>query len=167
MKRLFSILTAAALLVFTACGSPPSAETPESAEGQQIRLTVGDIQIDITLNGSQAAAALVQMLPLELTLIERNYFAKGMLLPDPLPDTEQTTRAYAVGDLGYWADGQNLAIFYDDIFALTSVPIIPLGRAETVRNSYPIFLGQRRWNCCRTQRRSRWTEYPCVADESG
>lgn len=126
MKRLFSILTAAALLVFTACGSPPSAETPESAEGQQIRLTVGDIQIDITLNGSQAAAALVQMLPLELTLIERNYFAKGMLLPD----TEQTTRAYAVGDLGYWADGQNLAIFYDDIFALTSVPIIPLGRAE-------------------------------------
>lgn len=130
MKRLFSILTAAALLVFTACGSPPSAETPESAEGQQIRLTVGDIQIDITLNGSQAAAALVQMLPLELTLIERNYFAKGMLLPDPLPDTEQTTRAYAVGDLGYWADGQNLAIFYDDIFAQTSVPIIPLGRAE-------------------------------------
>lgn len=92
MKRLFSILTAAALLVFTACGSPPSAETPESAEGQQIRLTVGDIQIDITLNGSQAAAALVQMLPLELTLIER----------------------------------------------------------KTVRNSYPIFLGQRRWNCCRT-----------------
>lgn len=150
MKRLFSILTAAALLVFTACGSPPSAETPESAEGQQIRLTVGDIQIDITLNGSQAAAALVQMLPLELTLIERNYFAKGMLLPDPLPDTEQTTRAYAVGDLGYWADSQNLAIFYDDILHRPLYRSFRSVGRKTVRNSYPIFLGQRRWNCCRT-----------------
>ena len=54
-----------------------------------------------------------------------------MLLPAPLPDTEQTTREYAIGDFGYWADGQNLAIFYDDRMPQTSVPVIPLGHADS------------------------------------
>lgn len=78
-----------------------------------------------------AACIAALMLALEMELIERAYFAKGMLLPSPLPDTEETTREYAVGDLGYWADGQNLAIFYDDWMTQTSVPVIPLGHADS------------------------------------
>ena len=103
----------------------------ESAEGRVVKMTVGETEIYITLNDSQAATALAQMLPLEMELIERAYFAKGMLLPSPLPDTEETTREYAVGDLGYWADGQNLAIFYDDWMPQTSVPVIPPGHADS------------------------------------
>ena len=116
-------IAALMLALLTACGATEATTTRaaapedtilESAEGRVVKMTAGETEIYITLNDSQAAASLVQMLPLEMELIERAYFAKGMLLPAPLPDTEQTTREYAIGDLGYWADGQNLAIFYDD-----------------------------------------------------
>ena len=108
-------IAALMLALLAACGAPESTttQTPapgdtilESAEGRVVKMTVGETEIYITLNDSQAAAALAQMLPLETELIERAYFAKGMLLPSLLPDTEETTREYAVGDLGYWADGQ-------------------------------------------------------------
>ena len=114
-------IAALMLALLAACGAAETTQAPapgdtilESAEGRVVKMTADKTEIYITLNDSQAAAALAQMLPLETELIERAYFAKGMLIPSPLPDTEQTTREYAIGDLGYWADGQNLAIFYDD-----------------------------------------------------
>ena len=106
-------------------------ETRESAEGKQIRLTSENSEVIVTLNDSAAAADLVEMLPLELTLIERNNFAKGMNLPQTLTVDQPTTREYQVGDFGYWDDGPDLAIFYDDIYEQTIVPIIPLGHAES------------------------------------
>ena len=133
-------IAALMLALLAACGATEATTTQaaapedtilESAEGRVVKMTAGEAEIYITLNDSQAAAALAQMLPLETELIERAYFAKGMLLPSPLPDTEETTREYAVGDLGYWADGQNLAIFYDDWMPQTSVPVIPLGHADS------------------------------------
>ena len=133
-------IAALMLALLAACGATEATTTQaaapedtilESAEGRVVKMTAGETEIYITLNDSQAAAALAQMLPLEMELIKRAYFAKGMLLPAPLPDTEQTTREYAVGDLGYWADGQNLAIFYDDRMPQTSVPVIPLGHTDS------------------------------------
>ena len=82
------------------------------------------------MNDSQAAADFAGMLPLELTLIERSSFAKGMRLPRALSTDEEATREYRIGDLGYWDVGAELAIFYDDIHEQTGVPVIPLGRAE-------------------------------------
>ena len=102
-----------------------------TAAGKQVRLTAGEVEVIVTLNGSRAAASLVEMLPLELTLIERENFAKGMTLPDPLADTEKTTRDYEIGDFGYWAAGPDLAIFYDDIYEKTIVEVIPLGHADS------------------------------------
>ena len=121
-----------------ACGSQntsgalsgSAAPSFESAEGTQVKMTAGDVEVWITLNGSQAAAEFAQMLPLELTLIERNSFAKGMTLPTPLSTVEDTTREYEIGDFGYWAAGPDLAIFYDDIYEQTIVPVIPLGKAS-------------------------------------
>ena len=67
---------------------------------------------------------------MELKLIERNSFAKGMTLPQALDTDEPTTREYEIGDFGYWAAGPDLAIFYDDIYDQTLVPVIPMGKAE-------------------------------------
>lgn len=53
----------------------------ESVEGTNIKMITDNTEVIITLNGSRAAADLAAMLPLELTLIERNGFAKGMTLP--------------------------------------------------------------------------------------
>lgn len=103
----------------------------ESVEGTQIKMITENTEVVITLNDSRAAADLVAMLPLEMTLIERNSFAKGMTLPERLSSTEATTREYEIGDFGYWNAGPDLAIFYDDIYEQTIVEVIPLGHAET------------------------------------
>ena len=123
-----------------ACGAAPGQtaesvdsrnDSYESAEGIQIKMTADTAEVIVTLNDSKAAADLVSMLPLELTLIERNEFAKGMTLPRSLDTQEETTRSYEIGDFGYWAAGPDLAIFYDDIYEQTIVPVIPMGKAET------------------------------------
>ncbi|MBO5522316.1 MAG: hypothetical protein J5986_01365 [Roseburia sp.] len=125
----------------TACGTigQREARTPdisenssyESVEGTQIKVITEDTEVVITLNDSRAAADLVAMLPLEMTLIERNSFAKGMTLPEHLSSVESTTRVYEIGDFGYWNAGPDLAIFYDDIYEQTIVDVIPLGHAQT------------------------------------
>lgn len=111
--------------------APSGAAEYESAEGRQIKVTAGEVEVIVTLNNSRAAADLLQMLPLELTLIERNSFAKGMTLPARLSSEEETTREYEIGDFGYWDAGPDLAIFYDDIYEQTVVPVIPLGKAAS------------------------------------
>lgn len=143
MKKLGIVtLGIATLLFLTACGNKivnfqnnsevsNPVERFESVEGRQIRMITDNSDITITLNDSKAAADLVEMLPLELSLIERNNFAKGMTLPEHLSGTEPTTRQYQIGDFGYWHAGPDLAIFYDDIYEKTIVDVIPLGHAET------------------------------------
>lgn len=141
MKKVFAAIILSALLfgMMSACADSSSAAPAEateslapyeSVEGQQIRMTAGEIEVLITLNDTRSAADLAAMLPLELELIERNGFAKGMTLPQPLSGQEDTTRAYVVGDFGYWTAGPDLAIFYDDIYEQTIVEVIPLGHAE-------------------------------------
>lgn len=125
----------------TACGLsgqqsgeiPDASETSsyESVDGTQIKMITENTEVVITLNDSRAAADLVEMLPLELTLIERNRFAKGMTLPEHLSSSEATTREYKIGDFGYWNAGPDLAIFYDDIYEQTIVEVIPLGHAQS------------------------------------
>lgn len=140
-----TMLALCAALMLTACGMSKVASegahskdaasseedlSYESAAGKQIRVTAGEVEVIVTLNDSHAASDLVEMLPLELTLIERNSFAKGMTLPAHLSAEEETTREYSIGDFGYWDAGPDLAIFYDDIYEQTVVPVIPLGKAE-------------------------------------
>lgn len=110
---------------------PGGADGYESVEGTRIRMITANTEVEITLNGSRAAADLAAMLPLELTLIERERFAKGMTLPERLSSTEKVTRDYQIGDFGYWNAGPDLAIFYDDIYEQTIVEVIPLGHAES------------------------------------
>lgn len=139
------ILSAGLLLLMicslVACGATGQQDTGtldasenssyESVEGTQIKMITENTEVAITLNDSRAAADLAAMLPLELTLIERNSFAKGMTLPEHLSSVEATTREYEIGDFGYWDAGPDLAIFYDDIYEQTIVEVIPLGHAET------------------------------------
>ena len=141
-KKIFTIaLSFLMICALTACGVNSQQNTGttdisedssyESVEGTQIKMITNTAEVMITLNNSRAAADLVDMLPLELTLIERNSFAKGMTLPAHLSSEEETTRSYEIGDFGYWDAGPDLAIFYDDIYEQTVVPVIPLGKAES------------------------------------
>ncbi|MDO4305380.1 MAG: cyclophilin-like fold protein [Eubacteriales bacterium] len=141
-RRILIVILALNLIcTLAACGTTGQQDTGtldvsenssyESVEGTQIKMITENTEVIITLNDSRAAADLVVMLPLELTLIERNSFAKGMTLPEHLSSVEATTREYEIGDFGYWNAGPDLAIFYDDIYEQTIVEVIPLGHAET------------------------------------
>lgn len=140
-KILTAILCLSLLFSLTACGATPAPNAGtvepsesisyESVEGTKIKMTTANTEVVITLNGSKAAADLVKLLPLELALIERNNFAKGMTLPQQLSSEEATTREYEIGDFGYWNAGPDLAIFYDDIYEQTIVEVIPLGHADS------------------------------------
>lgn len=141
-RKIFrSVLVLLIMGTLTACGASvqqnaeifDTIETGsyESVAGTQIKMVTENTEVIITLNDSRAAADLAAMLPLELTLIERNSFAKGMTLPEHLSSAEATTREYEIGDFGYWNAGPDLAIFYDDIYEQTIVEVIPLGHAET------------------------------------
>lgn len=142
MKRIFiAALSLTLVVALAACGmSTPQnndsssineSSSYESVEETRIRMSTENTEVIITLNDSRAAADLAAMLPLELTLIERNSFAKGMTLPERLSSEEATTREYEIGDFGYWNAGPDLAIFYDDIYEQTIVEVIPLGHAES------------------------------------
>ena len=140
-KILTAILCLSLLFALSACTANNGQNTDsigssenssyESAEGTKIKMITDNTEVVITLNDSRAAADLVKMLPLELTLIERNSFAKGMTLPQQLSSEEATTREYKIGDFGYWNAGPDLAIFYDDIYEQTIVEVIPLGHADS------------------------------------
>ena len=113
------------LFGISGCGSeipfPSVMEKSDLSEGLekaggQVRMTTGNTEVMIILNDSEAAVDFAGLLPLELELIERSSFAKGMTLPRALTTDEETTREYEVGDFGYWAAGLDLAIFYDDIY---------------------------------------------------
>lgn len=130
LKKALSVgLLSFMLCTLAACGAarqqdagiPAASENDsyESVEGTQIKAITENTEVVITLNGSRAAADLVAMLPMEMTLIERNGFAKGMTLPERLSSSEAITREYEIGDFGYWNAGPDLAIFYDDIYEQT------------------------------------------------
>lgn len=142
LKKVIGIgLSIILIFCFTACGGEEyifsssnetgSSSRPESVEGRQVKMTSGDIEVYITLNDSEAAADFVRLLPLELTLVDRNNFAKGMTLPEPLTTNEAKTREYEIGDLVYWPVGPDLAFFYDDIYEQAFVSVIPIGKAES------------------------------------
>ena len=142
VKRIFmTVLSLILTVALTACSTTipqnnDSSDVVESSsydsvEGTRIKMSTENTAVILTLNGSKAAADLVKMLPLELTLIERNSFAKGMTLPECLSSEEATTREYEIGDFGYWNAGPDLAIFYDDIYEQTIVEVIPLGHADS------------------------------------
>lgn len=64
-----------------------------------------------------------------MQLEDHSGFAKGMRLPRILFAGEETTCRYAVGNLAYWPEGPDLAVFYQHTLDETIVPVIPLGRA--------------------------------------
>lgn len=100
-----------------------------AAEGARIRLATDTAEVVVELNGTRAAAELVERLPLELRIIERGGIAKSVKMDMPLFGEETPTREYAIGDFGYWHAGPDLAIFYDHLYDETLVDEIPLGRA--------------------------------------
>ena len=148
-------LTAVALaMALGACGdqardepSEPSAGVPASPSGgrseptdadptptddgsdMQIHLTLGDHRFAATLDDSAAADDLVVQLPVTVEMTDHGGVEKTGRLPLPLSLDGQPDGADPdVGDLGYYAPGNDLVLYYGD---QSSFPgIVVLGRLD-------------------------------------
>ena len=113
--------------------SPVEARTDAGAddteETMQIRITIGDQRFTATLRESAAADDLLAQLPVTVDMTDHGGVEKTGPLPSPLSLDGQPEGADPdVGDLGYYAPGNDLVLYYGD---QSSYPgIVVLGRLD-------------------------------------
>ena len=95
--------------------SPSASTTSRDQDGTPIRIVLGDTQLTGTLSDNATARDLAARLPLTLTFRDHNNVEKTAPLPRELslegaPDGHDP----AAGDIGYWAPGGDLVLYYDD-----------------------------------------------------
>lgn len=89
-------------------------DTPEE-DRVKIQITIGDQPIDATLNESAAARDLVAQLPVRISMVDHGGVEKTGRLPSPLSLAGQPDGADPdVDDLGYYAPGHDLVLYYGD-----------------------------------------------------
>ena len=102
-----------------------------AADGQRIRIRIGDRAVTATLYDSAAARDFIAMLPLSLHMNDLLRREKIARLPAPLSDQPRGLPTYQAGDLGYWRPDGNFVIYYlNDGTRLPSPGIVPLGKID-------------------------------------
>ena len=103
-----------------------------AADGQRIRIRMGDQAVTATLNDSAAARDFVAMLPLSLHMSDWLRREKVARLPAQLSQQSRGVPTYEAGDLGYWRPSNNFVIYYlQDGERLPSPGIVPLGKIDS------------------------------------
>ena len=99
----------------SAPASPTPGDTPEKEKGVKIQITIGEQRLGATLTESAAARDLVAQLPVTIDMVDHGQVEKTGRLPAPLSLEGQPDGADPdVGDLGYYAPGNDLVLYYGD-----------------------------------------------------
>jgi hypothetical protein len=104
---------------------------------QPIRIAVGDLSIDGELNDTECARALARVLPLTA---EFRVWGDELHFDVPLEDelVVRPDKSVSVGDLGFWAEGRTLCIFFGPTpmsageEPVSAVPVTVVGRLQRV-----------------------------------
>jgi hypothetical protein len=97
----------------------------------RVRITVGGKSIEATLADSDAARDFASLLPLTLPMNDLFRREKFAHLPRAISEEGKRTHDYAVGTIGYWPPGPDLAIFYrQDEERIPDPGLIVLGRIK-------------------------------------
>ena len=97
--------------------SRPSSQHTGSTEedGMRIQITIGDQHLQATLDNSAATRDLAAQLPLTIEMSDHGGVEKTGPLPSPLSLDGQPAGADPdVGDVGYYAPGNDLVLYYGD-----------------------------------------------------
>jgi hypothetical protein len=101
----------------------------QTASAMRVRITIGDRSIDATLADSDAARDFASLLPLTLDMNDLFRREKFASLPRAISEKGKRTHDYAVGTIGYWPPGPDVAIFYRQDGERIPVPgLIVLGK---------------------------------------
>jgi hypothetical protein len=118
----------------TPSSEPASGGTvPTGPEGsRRIRLIVGDRVATATLEDTAAARGFAAMLPVTISMRDLLGREKPGRLPRPLDlDGARREFRYEVGEIAYWAPGNDIAIFYaDDGQAIPQPGLVRLGTVD-------------------------------------
>jgi hypothetical protein len=152
-----SLLTAAVGLTVAACGptvapasqppgsssrsstrpsAPPHQTNPTATtrgnnqeDQMRIEITIGDQHFQATLDDSAASGDLVAQLPVTVEMDDHGSVEKTGSLPSPLSLDGQPAGADPnVGDVGYYAPGNDLVLYYGDMSYYNG--IVVLGRLD-------------------------------------
>ena len=78
----------------------------------RVRIIIGGKTIEATLADSDAARDFASLLPLTLSMNDLFRREKFATLPRAISEQGKRSHDYAVGTIGYWPPGPDLAIFY-------------------------------------------------------
>jgi hypothetical protein len=93
----------------------PSPDTQQEDDVMDIEIAIGDEVFTATLDDSAAGRDLVAQLPVTLEMRDHGSVEKTGALPAPLSLDGQPAGADPdVGDLGYYAPGNDLVLYYGD-----------------------------------------------------
>jgi len=91
----------------------------------RIQITIGEQRFDATLAESAAARDLIGQLPVTIDMIDHGQVEKTGPLPSPLSLDGQPDGADPdPGDLGYYAPGNDLVLYYGDQSYFTGIVIL-------------------------------------------
>ncbi|MBA4609219.1 hypothetical protein H1W00_12085 [Aeromicrobium sp. Marseille-Q0843] len=98
----------------TASGTPTT-DPSDPEDDMLIRITIGEERFTATLEDSAAADDLLAQLPVTIDMTDHGGVEKTGPLPSPLALDGQPDGADPdVGDLGYYAPGNDLVLYYGD-----------------------------------------------------
>jgi hypothetical protein len=110
-------------------GSPANDQASNQEDPVKIQITIGDQRLQATLTDSAAARDLVAQLPVTVDMIDHGGVEKTGPLPAPLSLKGQPEGADPdVSDLGYYAPGNDLVLYYGDQSYFPGIVI--LGRLD-------------------------------------
>jgi hypothetical protein len=105
-----------------------SNDTP-TEDTVKIQITIGEQRFGATLTDSAAARDLVAQLPVTIDMVDHGQVEKTGPLPSPLSLAGQPDGADPeVGDLGYYAPGKDLVLYYGNQSYFPGIVI--LGRLD-------------------------------------
>ncbi|HEX8080824.1 MAG TPA: cyclophilin-like fold protein [Jatrophihabitans sp.] len=95
----------------------------------RINITIGEQRFQATLSDSAAARDLLAQLPVTIDMADHGGVEKTGALPSPLSlDSQPEGADPDVGDLGYYAPGNDLVLYYGDQDYYSG--IVVLGRLD-------------------------------------
>lgn len=106
MKKTFLFIIVLSLFVWQGALAQPSGD-----EQVKINIIIDNMAIEASLNASEAAQDLLSRLPITIEMHQhqnREYYGNIRLHKNV-----QTQDGYQIGDIGYWAAGNALVLFYD------------------------------------------------------
>src|SRR5436190_9719090 len=97
----------------------------------RVRITVGGKSVVATLANSEAARDFASLLPLTLAMNDLFRREKFAPLPRAISEQGKRTNDYAIGTIGYWPPGPDVAIFYrQDGESIPAAGLIVLGKIK-------------------------------------